>query len=180
MLVKLFLMRRFYLMQNINVRKAIITDIDSLIKLRLDYLQEDYGDNFTPDEISKATIQLREYFNKYLDPAKDYFDEFIAVLAEIDDKVAATAFMVITEVPANIRAFPTGKKAVIINVLTYPEYRRQGIATKLLSYLIDEAKKSNISFIELSATRMGKSVYEKLGFTESSNSDYTKMRLKLF
>ena len=160
-------------MQNITIRKATKSDIEILIKLRLDFLTDD-GDSLTSNEEVKITEQLRGYFTKHFD-----IGDFTAALAEVDGKIAATAFLIISERPVNPRAFITGKTALILNVLTYPEYRRQGIATKLLELLIDEAKKADASFIELTATPMGKPVYEKLGFQEKAHGNYTDMKLNL-
>ena len=155
------------------IRKAVKSDIETLIKLRIDYLTEDGGE-LTADEKSKTVEKLHEYFSKHIES-----EDFFAALAEVDGKTAAVAFMVIQEKPINPRYFITGKTAVLLNVLTYSEYRRQGIATKLLELLIEEAKREDASFIELSATSMGKSVYEKLGFVEKSPSSYAEMRLNL-
>jgi len=160
----------------INIRKATKSDIDILIKLRIDFLTED-GSKLTTEEEYITKELLRDYFIKHLDNPNS--SDFIAALAEVDGKIAATAFLVISERPVNPRYFITGKTAVILNVLTYPEFRRQGIAAKMLDLLIEEAKKENASFIELSATPMGKSVYEKAGFEEKPPSNYTEMRLKL-
>ena len=70
-------------MQNINIRKASETDIDLLIKLRLDYINADF-DRLTADEENKLKAQLSGYFTKYIDT-----EYFIAVLA--DDGVACRA-----------------------------------------------------------------------------------------
>jgi ribosomal protein S18 acetylase RimI-like enzyme len=86
--------------------------------------------------------------------------------------------MAVAEMPAN-PAFITGKTATILNVFTYPEYRRKRIATKLLTMMINEAKAMNISYLELSATDSGKQLYEKLGFVSKQSSKYTEMRLDL-
>jgi len=161
-------------MQNINIRKAAESDIELLIKLRFDYLTDNYGEPFASDVENALIEQLREYYPKHLKT-----DDFIAALGDIDGKVAGTAFMVITEKPANPQSFSTGKTALILNVLTYPEYRRQGLATKLMEFLINEAKKANVSYIELTATSMGKPVYEKVGFTERSHGNFTEMKLNL-
>ena len=158
----------------LSIRKAAMADIDLLVKLRLDYLSIDF--KFTPEEEIQLVNQLREYFPKHLDSERN---DFIAGIAEIDGIVAGTAYMMIDERPANPKGFMTGKTALILNVLTYPEYRRKGIATKILEMLIDEAKKANVAYIELSASVMGKPVYEKLGFEEKTNSHYTNMKLKL-
>ena len=102
---------------------------------------------------------------------------FIAYLAETGNNIIATAFLVISEKPAN-PAFITGKIGTVLNVFTYPEYRKKGIATELLKRLIEEAKAQNVSYIELSATESGKPLYEKLGF-QTKQSRYTEMKLQL-
>lgn len=102
-------------------------------------------------------------------------ESFIAVLAEIDGETVSTAYLSISEKPAN-PSFLTGKIGTILNVYTKPQFRKQGISTKVLSKLIDKAKRYNISKLELSATDMGKSLYEKIGFREKK-SKYTSMQL---
>ena len=154
----------------IAYRKATIKDIKVLIKLRLEYLTEDRGE-LSKDEVVAIVTQLQDYFMRQLNC------NFVAFLAEDDDEAIATAYMAIAEKPAN-PAFITGKTATLLNVLTYPEYRCKGIATRLLKMIIDEAKSMNISYIELSATDSGKSLYEKLGFIHKQ-SKYTEMRLEL-
>ena len=155
------------------IRKATRADIELLIKLRFDYLTAD--GMIPPSDTEQQTVELlRDYFSRHIDS-----DDFIAALAEVDGKIAAVAFLVIYERPINPISMFSCKTAVIYNVLTYPEFRRQGISTKLLELLIDEAKKANASFIELSASAMGKPVYEKLGFKEKTQSRFTEMRLNL-
>ena len=153
-----------------NIRKATIEDIDILIMLRLDYLLADRG-NLTAEEETAIRLQLITYYSKHIN------NDFIALLAEIDNKVVATAFLAISEKPAN-PAFITGKTGTLLNVFTYPEYRRMGLATKVLCQIIDEARQLDVSSIDLSATQDGKPLYEKLGFTEPK-SKYTPMKLQL-
>lgn len=156
---------------NITYRKATHKDIDTLIKLRLDYLTADRGE-LSKEETEAVVSQLRDYFPKQLNSS------FIAFLAVYDGQAVSTVFMAVAEKPAN-PAFITGKIATILNVFTYPEYRRKGIATKLLTMLISEAKTMNISYLEFSATDSGKPLYEKLGFECCKQSKYTEMRLNL-
>ena len=153
-----------------NIRKATVEDIDILIRLRIDYLVTDNG-NLAKDEETAIRSQLATYFPKHIN------DDFIAILAEKDSNVVSTAFLAISEKPAN-PAFITGKTGTLLNVLTYPEYRRKGLATRVVSLLIEEARKSGVSSIDLSATQDGKPLYEKLGFTEPK-SEYTAMKLQL-
>lgn len=153
-----------------EIRKATLNDIDTLIKLRIDYLIADRG-QLTMEEEASVRAQLTAYFPKHMD------DGFIACLAEVDGNVASTAFLAISDKPAN-PAFITGKTGTLLNVLTYPEYRRMGLATKVISCIIGEARGLGISYIELSATDEGKPLYKKLGFAEQK-SKYTEMRLQL-
>lgn len=152
-----------------NIRKATIDDISILIKLRLDYLTAD-GYKLTTDEENAIRLQLATYFTQHIN------HDFIAVLAESDNNIFSTAFLAISEKPAN-PTFITGKTGTLLNVLTYPEYRRMGIARKVLSKIIDEAKQLGVSSIDLSATQDGKPLYKKLGFIESPK--YTAMKLQL-
>ena len=83
------------------LRKASIDDIPLLIKLRIDYLNEDLGE-LVPDEEYVIKSQLKNYFAKHIPN-----DSFIAILAEINGNVVATAYLIISEKPAK-PAFITG------------------------------------------------------------------------
>ena len=151
------------------LRKASIEDIPLLIKLRVDYLNEHFGE-LVPTEEDAIKNQLENYFAKHIPN-----DSFIAILAEINGNVVATAYLIISERPAN-PLFITGITGTLLNVLTYPEYRRKGISTKVINKVIDEAKRIGVSSIDLAATNDGKPLYEKLGFYVSN---YTTMKMKL-
>jgi GNAT superfamily N-acetyltransferase len=49
-------------------------------------------------------------------------------------------------------------------VLVDPEFRKQGIGTKLLEHAIDYLDQSRLQTMKLDATPLGKPLYEKLGF----------------
>ncbi|WP_455618134.1 GNAT family N-acetyltransferase [Eisenbergiella sp.] len=149
-------------------REATKSDIETLINLRLEYLISDRG-SLSEKEKKQITDQLINYLGRNID------ETFTAILAEINGEIVSTAYLSISEKPAN-PSFITGKIGTILNVYTKPQFRKQGISTKVLAMLIDKAKKYNISKIELSATEMGKSLYERLGFREKQ-SKYTNMQL---
>lgn len=152
-----------------NLRKVSIDDFELLIRLRIDYLIEDRG-SISQDEKQKIELQLRDYFPKHISDGT-----FIGVVAEEDNKVISVAFLSISEKPAN-PAFITGKTGTLLNVHTYSQYRRKGIATKVIMRIIEEARSCGVSYIDLSATSDGKPLYKKLGFNESK---YTAMGIKL-
>ena len=142
------------------IRKATVEDIDLLVSLRLDYIRADWG-SLTAEAEGTIATQFRSYLMEHL-PAGD----FAAVLAMEGETVMAAAYLVISEKPAN-PVYPNGITGLILNVLTYPAYRRRGIATRLLEALIAEARQAGVSCLELSATEDGMPLYEKLGFTAS-------------
>ena len=55
----------------------------------------------------------------------------------------------------------------ISNVAVDPAFRRQGIAEKLVTMLIEEARARGVSEISLDATEAGRPLYRKMGFKES-------------
>lgn len=57
----------------------------------------------------------------------------------------------------------------IANVATHPDYRRIGVAEKLLTFLYEKAVKDNMSFITLEVRQNNApaiKLYEKCGYTE--------------
>ena len=62
---------------------------------------------------------------------------------------------------------PTGKRAHLMNVYTNKDYRRQGIARKMVNMLIDDARDRGATEISLDATESGRPLYESLGFIDS-------------
>ncbi|KPU45775.1 acetyltransferase (GNAT) family protein [Oxobacter pfennigii] len=155
-----------------KVRMATVNDIDLLIKVRFDYFDADNWE-LTVDKKNMIYSQLQQYYPEHLN--KDFF---AALVEDANEDIVSAAFLIISEKPANLY-FPTGKTGTILNVLTYPEYRKMGYATKALNSLIDEAKNQNLSYIELSASELGKPLYQKLGFLKFEESHHEKMKLAL-
>ena len=147
-----------------RVRKLGKEDIDLLIKIRMDYLFAEKG-VFSDEEVQDIRKKLEEYFTKYLNKG------FIAMIAENENEVLATAFMSMVERPPLI-AFSSYLVGTVYNVFTYPEYRGQGIAMKVMNELLSEAKLLGVVAVDLMSTEKGKSLYKNLGFQASS---YTSM-----
>ena len=151
------------------VRKTTVKDLEILIQLRLDYLL-DQNDGKEPENKEKLVENLRSYFEKAMDR-----NEFLAVVAEEEGKAVSTAFLSIAERPPR-PGNSSNRVGTIYSVFTYPEYRRRGIATKVLQLLLQEAERNNVATVDLYATADGKPLYEKLGFKLPK---YTYMKMKL-
>ena len=85
----------------------------------------------------------------------------------IDEGVIGCATICYIEIMPTF-SHPTGKRAHLINVYTKEEYRRQGIALNMMEVLIKEAKVRGVTEISLDATELGKPLYKKCNFVESS------------
>ncbi len=144
-----------------------INDIETLVKMRMTYIRYDFPDT-SEENLTKVTASLPEYFKKHID--KDMF----AFAAVEDGTVISGAFLVIFEKPAN-PVFPTGKVGNVLNVFTLEEYRRKGIASRVMEMLVARAKDMKLDFLELKATADGYPLYKKLGFSEEASS-YTAMK----
>ena len=101
-----------------NVEKAGTQDIDFLVKRRLDYLMEDYGSLEVRDLIT-IKKELPGYFRAHM--GKDLF----AYVIRHEQDVIACAFLLVVEKPMS-PAFINGRTGIVLNVYTFPAYRRRG------------------------------------------------------
>ena len=139
----------------IEYRITTNDDIELLIESRLTMLKEV---NNLPDDY--------EYPQEFIDCSREYFlnGDQTTVLALDGDKIAGCASIsYITMMPTF--SHPTGKRAHLD-----PAYRGQGIAKKMVNMLIDEAWSRGATEISLDATKMGRPLYEKLGFYNSTEA----------
>ena len=78
----------------------------------------------------------------------------------MDNKIVGTALLYIN--PEN------KENAGVHEVSVLPEYRRKGIADKLIYKTINDAQKAGIKYLSLQASETGSKVYEKIGFKHVS------------
>lgn len=139
-----------------NYRKATINDIDALVIKRKTQLADE-----GIASISNIDEELASYFSSQLKE-----ETLIEWLVEDEGQIIATAAIAIQQFPPTY-SNKTGKKGYITNMYTRPEYRGQGIATKLLNKLVEEANQEKISTLWLGASKMGRPVYKNFGFKET-------------
>ena len=90
-----------------------------------------------------------------------------------DGNVVAGGGVLISSWPARPEDFST-RRALIINVYTEPEARKQGIARELMLLIIQWLREQDFGSVVLHASDAGRSLYEKLGFAPTN-----EMRLQL-
>ena len=146
-------------------RIKFITDIDTLVKLRFDYISTEI--DLSAADKAKLEPKLREYFKEYVPEEK-----FTAYAMEIDGEIVSAAFLIIDEKPPGLNNL-NGRYGTIMNVFTYPEHRGKGYANSVISNLIVDADNIFVSVLDLYSTKAGNRLYEKLGFKEV---EYSAMR----
>lgn len=137
--------------------KATLDDLERLVESRILVL---IAANKLDDSVDMAEIkkQSYDYYKKTLSDGTHVaylvFDRSIFVGA------GGISFFQVMPTYHN----PTGNKAYIMNIYTNPDYRRRGIAYKILDFLVSASREKGISAIFLEATDMGRPLYEKYGF----------------
>ena len=154
---------------NILFSKATKDDISELIRLRIAYMMDDFG-GVSDHERECMERQLPDYFNRKLG------DELIAFVAKDGERMVSVAYLHIIEMPAN-SILLNGLYGEVLSVYTEPEYRGQGLCTKLIQNLIDYGRERGLGRVDLSATQEGYPIYAKLGFQDKEHR-YTDMRYR--
>ena len=144
-----------------NVEKAGIDDIDALVKMRLDYLHEDNG-SLTDCDIAVIRKDLPDYFREHMDK-----DLFVYVIRE-KQAIVACAFLLTIAKPMS-PSFINGKTGIVLNVFTCQPYRRRGYAKQIMEVLLEEAKRLELSVVELKSTEDGYPLYRSVGFVDGGS-----------
>ena len=150
-----------------NVETAGIKDIDALVKMRLDYLHEDNG-SLTDCDIAVIRKDLPDYFREHMDK-----DLFVYVIRE-KQAIVACAFLLTIAKPMS-PSFINGKTGIVLNVFTCQPYRRRGYAKQIMEVLLEEAKRLELSVVELKSTEDGYPLYRSVGFVDGG-SKYHMMK----
>ena len=105
-----------------------------------------------------------EFVNYFTSSISD--NSLISWLAVDGERIVATSGICFYQLPPTPRN-PSGRNAYITNIYTLPEYRNQGIGSRLLQLVIDEGKILKYKIIRLHASADGKSIYRKAGFNDT-------------
>lgn len=98
---------------------------------------------------------------------------YIGLLLEEDVKVVASAGIHFADFPPHYLHVEPGR-AYLLNFYTDPAARGQGLANQLLRACVDECRAHGSRVVTLHASRFGRPIYEKFGFTAMN-----EMMLKL-
>ncbi len=147
-----------------TIRQATLDDIDTLVELRLRFL-EDIG--YDGDDVAGA---VRDYLLQAIPKG-----QFVAWVAEEDSQIIATSGLVFNQKVPHGRN-PSGREAFVLNMYTLPERRGLGIATALMETIVQHVRQRGITCIRLHASEDGLGIYTKMGFVPDDSEMVLNMR----
>ena len=142
----------------IEYRKLETKDLDEFIRIRIGQLREEGA---TEDIDLKPA--LLDYYNRHLADGT-----FVSYLAVDGDKIIGTSGMSFVEKPPYFGC-PSGRIGLLSSMYTDKDYRRQGIAKKLLSLVVDAARDYGCGTVQITASDMGVLLYTDFGFVKNGN-----------
>ena len=142
----------------IEYRKLTDADLDVFIEMRINQLREEGA-----AEKIDLRPSLNDYYKRHLSDGT-----FISWLAIDDNKIVGTSRISFVEKPPYFGC-PSGKIGLLSSMYTDKAYRRQGIAKKLLSLVVDEAAKFGCGTVQITASDMGVLLYTDFGFVKNNN-----------
>lgn len=143
----------------VEYRKAKNNDIIELAELRKEMIFE--SNNYKEEFLNNIKKKTKDYLEKEIDN-KNY----IQWIALENNRIISMCGLSIFLIPPNEWCV-NGKTGYIGNMFTKKDYRRKGIAKKLLEKIIEEAKLRNCERILLNTTEMGEKLYKQFNFEYS-------------
>jgi len=149
--------------ENILFRKLNKNDRDLFVSLRIIFLTECFNNEIIESNKKQIENSLKIYFDEHIGK-----NNFIGMVGEYNGNIVSTAYLTVFNYPANPNILD-GKIGILLNVYTFPEYRRKGIAKQLIENIIKEAKLIGVNRIDLKATEDGYNLYKQLGFIDDKD-----------
>ncbi len=151
---------------SLTVRSATLADVPIIIAHRHEMFAE--MQRGTPGQLRAMDRAFRPWIERALHSGI-YLGWFVADR----DRVAAGAGLLLEDWPATPMD-QSARRGYILNVYTHPDYRRRGLARKLMRTILDYCRLHDIRIVSLHASAAGRALYESLGFRPTN-----EMRLNL-
>ena len=150
------------MLENINIRVANPQE-NYLIAKHLYLMWQDIG--VPKDSIESNWLEITE---EYIDKARQqlFYQAFIAELN--NTIVGSVSCQIFAGLYPNILKPEYRKRGYIWGVYVEPDYRRQGIAKKLMGEAIAYLKSIDCTQVTLHGSPQGKPLYSHLGFDENN------------
>lgn len=112
-------------MLNLTEQKATLAELELLVAVRCRVLR-------AANQLPEVESQTRTYYQKAF--AENTHTAYLLWDGETLAGTGAVSYFQVMPTVHN----PTGRKAYLMNLYTAPQYRRQGIATRILTRLVED------------------------------------------
>ena len=139
-----------------QIRPATIEDLPHLLHHRRSMYQAmGHTDSAMLDEVVRISTL---YFTDAIPSGR-----YCGWLAEAESRVVGGGGIVLNDWPAHPReSFP--RRAWILNMFVESEFRRRGIARRLMDTMIEWCRANGFRNVSLHASQEGRPLYESMGF----------------
>lgn len=148
----------------IEYKRLTEKEMNTFIDIRIRQLREEGA----KEEIDLVPA-LKQYYSRHMSDGS-----FVSWLAFDGEEIIGTSGMSFVEKPPYFGC-PSGKMGLLSNMYTNPNYRRKGIAKKLLSLVVNDAREYGCGVIQITASDIGVKLYTDFGFVHNDNFMYYKL-----
>lgn len=142
-----------------QIVKATKDQIDWIVRHRVEMFRDM---NWSKDDLDATKPLVKKYLKESWD------NRIVCFLAIENDQIVGGCAISLFSILPSIQT-PSGNHGYIHNLFVEREYRKKGIATRLLKHCINYCKESGVSKCWLHSTDMGLSIYLKAGFEKCEN-----------
>jgi ribosomal protein S18 acetylase RimI-like enzyme len=147
----------------ISTRPVRADDLDLVCRHR----EEMFRASNAPDRTEDVLQAMSAAFRVWLQPRLEDGSYFGFIVEDSGTPVAGIGLMLI-DWPPHPSHPHEDKRGYVLNIYVEPLYRRRGLANMLMELGEAEFRKRGVSYGVLHATRMGKPLYEQLGWAATS------------
>ena len=149
-----------------TIRPALPTEMEIILHQRRAMFRD--MEEGTVEELDRMVDVARPWLSRALDDKT--YHHWLAL--DASGEVAGGGGVLLCSWPANPKD-PCTERAVILNVYTEPQFRRQGVARQIMLAILAWIEAQGFKSANLHSSREGRGLYERLGFEPTS-----EMRLR--
>jgi len=142
---------------SVQLRQVQPADLEEVLSHRSGMFHDmGFTDQFTLNAVAESS---RDFIHRGL--LEGWYRGWFAVTG---DRVMAGAGLIVTDWVAHPTSAYDPRRAYVLNVYTYPEFRRRGLAKQLMQVVINACRQDGFRAIWLHASEHGRPIYSSLGF----------------
>ena len=134
---------------------------EDFLRLRIELLSE-LGEIDEYADISQRKSSTEQYFLSHIN--KDLFSWGISAGGRL---ASIGSLCLFTRIPYEENL--SGAEGYILNIYTLPEFRKRGLADRILDRIIEYSRESGIKKLWLNSSDQGRRLYAEKGFKEKDN-----------